>query len=128
MIKAEHKNLLAHILECGVDDIDFIIELLVSFEIDYLDMDWSGKGANDIIYEIYDTAIDNSDIDRDEHEVYIDANYMASSLSIDGKEVSSFEELNDIGVKEDKTEEEDKEIEPYEEKKRFTGKNKRKYL
>lgn len=120
MKKPELEQLLAHILDCGYMDIDFILDLLVSFDIDFTQIEWSGKDANDIIYEILDMAVDHADLDRDKHEINIYTNCLDSHLYIDNEEVHSIDEL--IAIR-DKDEQEDDE-----EEKKFTGKNKRKYL
>lgn len=126
MKKPDLEKLLAHILDCGYADIDFILDLLVSFDIDYSDIEWNGKDANEIIYEILDMAVDHADLDRDKHEVEIYTNCLDSHLYIDSEEVHSLDEL--VAIRDKDEEEDEDEDEDEDDKKRFKGKNRKKYL
>ncbi len=127
------RKLLSCILSCGVADVDYIIELFEDFDVDMYDIDYDGKDANAVIEEIFLTAVRNAGIDEDEHEVDTYTNCLDSHLYIDAKEVYSMDELttiaeDDEGEDDDDSEEEDEEKDKGTDKKRFTGKNKRKYL
>jgi len=101
MKKPDLEKLLAHILNCGYMDIDFILDLLVNFNVDYLDIEWNGKDANEIIEYIYQLAISNADINEEKHEISIYTNCLDSHLYIDGEEIYSFEELISIRDKDE---------------------------
>jgi hypothetical protein len=101
------RQLLAHILNCGYMDMDYILELFENFDVEYDEINFEPMQANEVIYQILDTAVTKAGIDQDKHKVSIYTNCLDSHLHIDDEEVYSKADLDKI--KESETTEEETE-------------------
>lgn len=97
-------QLLTELLHCGYADISFLEKEMENFNVDFNELELEEHNINSIIGEIYNTALANADIDPFSDEwidrISIFTNCLDSHLWIDGEEIHSSEEIEEVLNKE----------------------------
>lgn len=89
-------EVLAHILNCGYLDVQFLFDEITSYDVDFHDLDFSGGDLNGVLSQVYKIALCHYGIDENNYDINIYTNCLDSHLYVNNEPIHSSEDLKRI--------------------------------